>query len=63
MLKFTIPVLEELGFSAEDVHVSFEMRMKCRIGTCGRCNIGNQYLCIERLVFSRAEVERLPAEY
>ncbi len=63
MLKFTIPVLEELGFSPEDVYVSFEMRMKCGIGKCGRCNIGSKYVCIDGPVFSLAEVQKLPVEY
>jgi len=40
MIKFTQPVLEELGFSAERIILSLEMRMKCGIGMCGRCNIG-----------------------
>lgn len=63
MLKYTIPELIKLGFKSEDTYLSFEMRMKCGIGKCGRCNIGPQYVCIDGPVFSLAEVSALPAEY
>ncbi|MBT3375885.1 MAG: FAD/NAD(P)-binding protein [Lentisphaerae bacterium] len=63
MLKFTIPVLRELGFGADDTYLSFEMRMKCGIGKCGRCNIGSRYVCVDGPVFSLAEVDELPTEY
>lgn len=63
MLKFTIPVLEQLGFDPQDTYLSFEMRMKCGIGKCGRCNIGEHYVCTDGPVFSLAEVRELPQEY
>jgi len=44
MIKFTLPVLRELGFPPERIVLSLEMKMKCGIGMCGRCNIGNQYV-------------------
>lgn len=63
MIKFTQPVLEELGFSPERIILSLEMRMKCGIGMCGRCNIGDQYVCKDGPVFSLAQLKQLPAEY
>ena len=63
MLKYTIPELTKLGFKPEDTYLSFEMRMKCGIGKCGRCNIGPKYVCIDGPVFSLAEVSALPNEY
>jgi len=63
MLKYTIPELTKLGFKSADTYLSFEMRMKCGIGKCGRCNIGPKYVCIDGPVFSLAEVSALPAEY
>ena len=63
MIRFTTPVLLELGFSKEDIILSLENRMKCGIGKCGRCNIGSKYVCIDGPVFSYAELETLPAEY
>jgi NAD(P)H-flavin reductase len=63
MIKFTQPVLEKLGFPPERIILSLEMRMKCGIGMCGRCNIGDQYVCKEGPVFSLARLKELPPEY
>jgi sulfhydrogenase subunit gamma (sulfur reductase) len=62
MIQFTLPVLKELGFGEENVFLSLEMRMKCGIGKCGRCNLGSKYICSDGPVFSEAEVMRLTAE-
>ena len=63
MIKTTISVLEELNFADEQILNSLEMRMKCGVGKCGRCNIGNKYVCIDGPVFSLAELKKLPNEY
>ena len=63
MLKYTIPELTKLKFASENTFLSFEMRMKCGIGKCGRCNIGSKYVCIDGPVFSLAQFNILPAEY
>ncbi len=63
MIKFTQPVLEKIGFTPENIIMSLEMRMKCGIGICGRCNIGDKYVCKDGPVFSLAELNELPSEY
>jgi len=63
MIKTTIQVLEELKFKDEQILNSLEMRMKCGIGKCGRCNIGNKYICVDGPVFSLEELKKLPNEY
>jgi NAD(P)H-flavin reductase len=63
MIKFTVPVLLELGFQKECIFLSLEMRMKCGIGKCGRCNIGSKYVCVDGPVFSLAQLEEMPKEY
>jgi sulfhydrogenase subunit gamma (sulfur reductase) len=63
MIRFTIPVLRELGFSDEQIILSLEMRMKCGVGKCGRCNIGKSYVCTEGPIFSYAELGEMPDEY
>lgn len=63
MIKFTQPVLEKLGFPPERIILSLEMRMKCGIGMCGRCNIGDQYVCKDGPVFSLAQLRGMPPEY
>ena len=57
MIRFTFPVLEKLGFSPEQMLTTLEKRMKCGIGKCGRCNIGNIYVCRDGPVFSYAQIK------
>jgi len=56
MIKFTLPVIKELGFPPEKTLLSLEMKMKCGVGMCGRCNIGSKYVCRDGPVFSYAEI-------
>ncbi|MHA1268478.1 MAG: FAD/NAD(P)-binding protein [Candidatus Helarchaeota archaeon] len=63
MIKFSIPVLEKLGFSDENILLSLENRMKCGIGFCGHCMVGRKYVCVDGPVFSQAELKNLPKEY
>ena len=63
MVKFTIVSLINIGFTPDNIYVSLEMRMKCGIGKCGRCNIGSKYVCIDGPVFSFEELQGLPNEY
>ena len=63
MIKFTLPVLEKLGYSDEVVYTTLENRMKCGFGKCGRCNIGHVYVCKDGPVFTAAQIKELPAEF
>jgi len=63
MIKFTLPVLERLGFSDEQVYTTLENRMKCGLGKCGRCNVGNVYVCKDGPVFTAKQVKAMPAEF
>ena len=63
MIRFTLPVMTELGFGKDQIYTSLENRMKCGIGKCGRCNVGNKYVCLDGPVFSMAELDQLPPEY
>jgi sulfhydrogenase subunit gamma (sulfur reductase) len=62
MIRFTLPVLKELGFGDENIFLSLEMRMKCGVGKCGRCNVGSKYVCSDGPVFSQAELSGLTKE-
>jgi len=57
MIRFTFPVLEKLGFTPERMITTLEKRMKCGIGKCGRCNIGNLYVCRDGPVFTYAQIK------
>ena len=63
MIRFSIPVLNKLGFHPSKIINSLEMRMKCGLGKCGRCNIGDKYVCRDGPVFTFEELQHLPAEY
>ena len=63
MIKFTLDALAKLGFQKSQVYTTMELRMKCGIGKCGRCNIGNKYVCKDGPVFRFDQLEQLPDEY
>lgn len=63
MIKFTLQALLELGFNKEQVYTTLEFRMKCGIGKCGRCNVGDKYICKDGPVFRMDELQELPSEY
>ncbi|MBF0217394.1 MAG: FAD/NAD(P)-binding protein [Candidatus Omnitrophica bacterium] len=62
MIRFTIPVLEKMGFCPESIITTLEMKMKCGLGKCGRCNIGNHYICKDGPVFNYAKLKELHYE-
>ncbi|HIR50236.1 MAG TPA: FAD/NAD(P)-binding protein [Candidatus Avoscillospira avicola] len=63
MIKFTLAGLEELGFQRDQVYTTFELKMKCALGKCGRCNIGDKYVCKDGPVFRLDQMTELPDEY
>ncbi len=63
MIKFTLAGLEELGFKRDQVYTTFELKMKCALGKCGRCNIGDKYVCKDGPVFRLDQMAQLPDEY
>ena len=63
MIKFTLAGLMELGFNKTQVFTTRELRMKCGVGKCGRCNIGSKYVCKDGPVFRCDQLDELPDEY
>ena len=63
MIKFTLAGLMEMGFSKEQIYTTLEMRMKCGIGKCGRCNVGSKFICKDGPVFRFDQLDQLPDEY
>lgn len=63
MIKFTLAGLTELGFNKTQVYTTMELKMKCGVGKCGRCNIGNKYVCKDGPVFRCDQLDEMPNEY
>ena len=63
MIKFTLAELLQEGFKKDRVYTTLEMRMKCGIGKCGICNVGDKYVCKDGPVFRMDELDELPDEY
>jgi len=58
MIRFVILGLQKLGFADEQMIMTLEAKMKCGIGKCGRCNMGEQFVCLDGPVFSYTQVSR-----
>lgn len=63
MIKFVLAALQELGFETTQVYTTMELKMKCGVGKCGRCNIGDKYVCKDGPVFRYDQLGVLPNEY
>ncbi|MBU0968541.1 MAG: hypothetical protein KKA54_19415 [Proteobacteria bacterium] len=63
MIKFTMPPLEKIGWTDDQVYLSLENRMKCDEGLCCHCNVGPTLVCKDGPVFTRSQVRQLPVEY
>ena len=63
MIKYTLPVLSELGFPDDHIYTTLENRMQCGLGKCGRCNIGDKYVCKDGPVFTLTQIKNLPPEF
>lgn len=55
--------LINLGMKGTDIFTSLETHMRCGIGKCGHCKVGNKYMCIDGPVFNYEEMLTLPPEF
>jgi sulfhydrogenase subunit gamma (sulfur reductase) len=63
MIKFVLVSLSRMRFAPDQIITTLEMKMKCGLGKCGRCNIGPAYVCKHGPVFDYEQLKQLPAEY
>jgi sulfhydrogenase subunit gamma (sulfur reductase) len=56
MIRFTVAAMQDLGWPAESIYTTLEMKMQCGIGQCGRCNIGEKFICKDGPVFRLDEI-------
>lgn len=62
MIKFVLFGLKELGFEDNQIMSTLEKRMKCGIGICGRCNMGDKYVCLDGPVFTYEQLRGMVPE-
>ncbi|MHC1720447.1 MAG: 4Fe-4S dicluster domain-containing protein [Clostridiaceae bacterium] len=55
--------LLKLGMKGTDIYTSLETHMRCGIGKCGHCKVGNKYMCVDGPVFNYDEMLELPPEF
>jgi len=60
MIRFVIGQLKKSGFEDKDIVMTLERYMKCGIGKCGHCNIGEKFVCVDGPVFTFDEVKKFP---
>jgi NAD(P)H-flavin reductase len=63
MIKFVLQSLEKLGFGPEQTYLTLENKMKCGLGKCGRCNVGDLYICKEGPVYTAADTRRMYPDF
>jgi len=59
MIKYVIAELKKTGLDDKRIISTLERNMKCGVGKCGHCAIGNKYVCVDGPVFSYEEMKRL----
>jgi len=62
-IRFITQALDRLGWSPDQIYTTLENRMKCGIGKCGRCNIGEIYVCKHGPVFTYRQVQEMADEF
>jgi len=63
MIKFTLTRLKNLGFGDEQIVTTLEGKMKCGLGKCFRCNVGEKYVCRDGPVFTFAEISQFIEQF
>ena len=63
MIKFVLADLETAGYADDDIITTLELKMKCGVGKCGRCNLGPRYVCRDGPVFRLSEIKALHGEF
>lgn len=62
-IKAVAKDLIKLGMKGTDILTSLETHMRCGIGKCGHCKVGNKYMCVDGPVFNYEEMLLLPPEF
>jgi len=63
MIRFALARLKELGFGNEQIVTTLEQKMKCGLGKCARCNVGDKYVCKDGPVFTFEQISKFIEQF
>lgn len=63
MIRFVLAGLKELGFADNQIVTTLESKMKCGLGKCARCNVGDKYVCQDGPVFTFEQISRFIEQF
>ncbi|MFC2018025.1 FAD/NAD(P)-binding protein [Chloroflexota bacterium] len=63
MIHFTLIELKKLGFTDSQIVTTLEGKMKCGLGKCARCNVGDKYICQDGPVFTMEQISGLLEQF
>ena len=58
MIRYTLAALRKLGFKDNQIVTTLEAKMKCGMGKCARCNVGDKYVCQDGPVFTLEQISQ-----
>ena len=59
MIRFVMRDLLTLGLGEESIYTTLERHMRCGVGKCNHCLIGDKYVCTDGPVFSYREIKMM----
>lgn len=63
MIHFTLTELKKLGFTDKQIVTTLEGKMKCGLGKCARCNVGDKYICKDGPVFTLEQISQFIEQF
>ena len=61
MIRPVVSRLVEMDVGQDQMYINMEAHMKCGVGKCGHCLIGDKYVCLDGPVFRYDGVEEMQA--
>jgi sulfhydrogenase subunit gamma (sulfur reductase) len=59
MIRFVVQDLVKMGFSEQWIVTTLERHMRCGVGKCNHCLIGDKYVCMDGPVFNYQQIKGL----
>jgi NAD(P)H-flavin reductase len=59
LYRCVIGELQDSGFSCDSIFLSLERRMKCGVGLCCHCAVGNLFCCTDGPVFRYSDIREI----